>query len=59
MTIQVNDVLEEAAKDHIKKLFGVFVLNRKDKDKSAKGKFDIELKFVIDALEELNGPSTA
>lgn len=55
MTIQINDILEEAAKDHIE----VFILNKRDKDKSAKGKFDTELKFVIDALEELNGPSTA
>lgn len=55
MTIQVNDVLEEAAKDHIKKLFEIYILSKIDGDPSAKARFKNGIKLCMDALEELNG----
>lgn len=56
--MNTKNVLEEAANESIKALFKVYVLNKRDKDKDAKAKFNRELQFIVDALEELNGPST-
>lgn len=54
MTIQVNDILEEAVKDHIKKLFEIYLLNKMDNDKSAKTRFQNGLKICMDAMKELS-----
>ncbi len=56
--INVSDVLEDAAKEQIKKLFSVYVSNKIDKDPNAKAYFKNGLKYCLEALKELNNENS-
>jgi hypothetical protein len=52
--MNIKEVLEEAAKDHIKKLFETYISNMISDSKEARPRYENGKKLCLDALKELS-----